>query len=252
MNNDKIKCCIRNFLPDTFNYNILDKYIKEGITGNKRLAEDEGLSLKENDAIIKLISPYVYNFTNYLNEKLQVKFDIGSLSLLVTSIDKIVAEGWHRDEEYGHPNRRTMVIPLTIPLINTRIAYDDNNCDRQNLNRRDYWTCGKYNMNRGSATYFDARLCHRGPNMLELTDANVRVMLGISLWGKRDDKIPYKDEYETVSNYNANQYIKGGTIIRKSLDKCTVTELKERANKRGIKITGLNKQEIINKLRNKI
>lgn len=41
----------------------------------------------------------------------------------------------------------------------------------------------------------------------------------------------------------------GGKPVRKSLDKCTVDELKARAAKRGIKITGLNKAEIIAKLR---
>ena len=36
---------------------------------------------------------------------------------------------------------------------------------------------------------------------------------------------------------------------RKSLHKCTVSELKEKAKKRRIKITGLKKDEIIAKLR---
>ena len=45
--------------------------------------------------------------------------------------------------------------------------------------------------------------------------------------------------------------VPGGKNIRKSLDKCTVKELKSRASKRNIKITGLNKAEIIAKLRNK-
>ena len=36
-----------------------------------------------------------------------------------------------------------------------------------------------------------------------------------------------------------------------SLDACTVLELKEKAAKRGIKVTGLNKAEIIAKLRGK-
>ena len=43
----------------------------------------------------------------------------------------------------------------------------------------------------------------------------------------------------------------GGKSKKKSLDKCTVSELKERANKRGIKVSGLKKAEIIDKLRNK-
>jgi len=41
----------------------------------------------------------------------------------------------------------------------------------------------------------------------------------------------------------------GGKPVRKSLDKCTVDELKVKAAKRGIKITGLKKAEIIAKLR---
>jgi len=36
---------------------------------------------------------------------------------------------------------------------------------------------------------------------------------------------------------------------KKSLDKCTLAELKERAAKRGIKVSGLNKSEIVTKLR---
>ena len=43
----------------------------------------------------------------------------------------------------------------------------------------------------------------------------------------------------------------GGKSKKKSLDKCTVAELKERAQKRSIKVSGLKKAEIINKLRNK-
>jgi len=43
----------------------------------------------------------------------------------------------------------------------------------------------------------------------------------------------------------------GGKSKKKSLDKCTVAELKERAKKRSIKVTGLKKAEIISKLRNK-
>lgn len=41
----------------------------------------------------------------------------------------------------------------------------------------------------------------------------------------------------------------GKPLVRKSLDKCTIEELKVRARKRGIKITGLKKAEIIAKLR---
>ena len=43
----------------------------------------------------------------------------------------------------------------------------------------------------------------------------------------------------------------GGKSKITSLDKCTVAELKERANKRKINVTGLKKAEIIDKLRNK-
>ena len=53
---------------------------------------------------------------------------------------------------------------------------------------------------------------------------------------------------------NKNNVVKNGgnkKIIRKSLDKCTVEELKARSKKRGIKVTGLKKAEIIAKLRNK-
>ena len=41
----------------------------------------------------------------------------------------------------------------------------------------------------------------------------------------------------------------GGKSTRKSLDKCTVAELKEKAKKRGVKVTGLKKDEILAKLR---
>jgi len=41
------------------------------------------------------------------------------------------------------------------------------------------------------------------------------------------------------------------SLSRKSLDKCTVAELKEKAQKRGIKVTGLKKDEILAKLRKK-
>ena len=40
----------------------------------------------------------------------------------------------------------------------------------------------------------------------------------------------------------------GGRSVRKSLDKHTVKELKELANRRGIKVSGLKKSEIIAKL----
>jgi hypothetical protein len=39
------------------------------------------------------------------------------------------------------------------------------------------------------------------------------------------------------------------SLVRKSLDKCTVEELKARAAKRGINVSGLNKAEIVTKLR---
>ena len=42
---------------------------------------------------------------------------------------------------------------------------------------------------------------------------------------------------------------RGGKYIRKLLDKCTVDELKARALKRGIKVTGLKKAGILAKLR---
>jgi hypothetical protein len=55
---------------------------------------------------------------------------------------------------------------------------------------------------------------------------------------------------ERSPSTSKKQRIKGGKLVRKSLDKCTVDELKLRANKRKVKITGLKKAEIIDKLRN--
>ena len=55
-----------------------------------------------------------------------------------------------------------------------------------------------------------------------------------------------------VSELTGNKFVvpkTGGKSVRKSLDKCTVKELKERATKRGVKISGLKKAEIIAKLR---
>ena len=43
----------------------------------------------------------------------------------------------------------------------------------------------------------------------------------------------------------------GKKTNKKSLDNCTVAELKERAVKRGVKVSGMKKAEIIEKLRNK-
>ena len=43
----------------------------------------------------------------------------------------------------------------------------------------------------------------------------------------------------------------GKSSSRKPLDKCTVAELKEKAKKRGVKVTGLKKDEILAKLRKK-
>jgi len=45
------------------------------------------------------------------------------------------------------------------------------------------------------------------------------------------------------------QCVTGGKPLIKSLDKCTVEELKARSAKRGIKVTGLKKAEILTKLR---
>ena len=59
------------------------------------------------------------------------------------------------------------------------------------------------------------------------------------------------DSDDTLVLYGSDLPIIGGKSVRKSLDKCTVAELKERANKRGIKVSGLKKAEIIDKLRNK-
>ena len=54
-------------------------------------------------------------------------------------------------------------------------------------------------------------------------------------------------EYHQMERDHNNQ--NAGKPVRKSLDKCTVDELKTRAAKRGIKVTGLKKAEIIAKLR---
>ena len=56
------------------------------------------------------------------------------------------------------------------------------------------------------------------------------------------------DEEQVVVKYNVNN-ITGGKLVRKLLDKCTVSELKERAARRKINIIGLKKAEIIAKLR---
>jgi len=50
---------------------------------------------------------------------------------------------------------------------------------------------------------------------------------------------------------NGKQGGKKNSLSRKPLDKCTVAELKEKAKKRGVKITGLKKDEILAKLRKK-
>ena len=46
-------------------------------------------------------------------------------------------------------------------------------------------------------------------------------------------------------------HTEGGKKTRKSLDDCTVDELKQKAKKRGINVSGLTKSEIIAKLRRK-
>ena len=55
---------------------------------------------------------------------------------------------------------------------------------------------------------------------------------------------------ETNEQQNEEQ-LGGKSLSRKPLDKCTVAELKEKAKKRGIKVTGLKKDEILAKLRKK-
>ena len=69
-----------------------------------------------------------------------------------------------------------------------------------------------------------------------------------------DEFIRYKSNYTWIQYHKLGSLKVGGqrghhTAVRKSLDDCTVPELKERAFKRGIKVTGLKKAEIIAKLR---
>ena len=296
MDKNKLKYCIKNFLPSNFDYNTLNlnKYLntytnfynyRDARTkdpSNQILKEEFYKILmqfeKEQNAIKDILIPYIENFIKYLNTTLKTDkvkiIDEQDKSLIRSALRIVIenentAEGelsqvWHVDEldeylnvfsrevEPNINNTRHVTVPLSLPIINTRIPFNQSDCDLEGkLEKRDFFTCR--NWNRGSATYFDARLCHRGPNKEELKNINrITLLFQVFLPNTNEKTFSIEDEYKALKNYDANKHFKtGGKVVRKSLDKCTVTELKERANKRGIKITGLKKQEIIDKLRNK-
>ena len=64
-------------------------------------------------------------------------------------------------------------------------------------------------------------------------------------------KFEYQNIREIINNQAKSLLLKGGKKSRKSLDNCTVAELKEKASKRKMNVTGLKKAEIITKLRGK-
>ena len=76
----------------------------------------------------------------------------------------------------------------------------------------------------------------------------------IAIINKSTSRVPdNKRSPSTSSNPTSSKKLRvvGGKSKTTSLDKCTVAELKERASKRKINVTGLKKAEIIDKLRNK-
>ena len=262
-----LRFCIKNFLPDKI-FKELDKLINDGTYSTYHYT-----NLNKQQEIKLLLLPYIYKFTDYLNNTLKtpdnkpINFKycltaatdpLAVMLINVTDTKDTSAKDWHQDLSNNNFNYddngnaygiRNIVVPLSEPIIHTRIPFDPSDCDSSSNGekRRDFFTCKE--MNRGSASYFDAKLCHRGLNLIEITNLKNRIALIFQIYVKEPSPFTIEDEKQAVTKYNANTITTGGKLIRKSLDTCTIAELKERAHRRKINVSGLKKADIIAKLR---
>lgn len=165
--------------------------------------------------------------------------------------------------EFKYYSRYNPLFPTVVDISDAKlIIYNDDGTKLVN------WVFRLYNRNGGKIGGIVYDNANKKYNYIKFTDntykgeiyadkklltvTDVDTMANAYYIKYKDAKAPiFSTVYSEFNNLIKQQTVKGGAKKRKSLDSCTVAELKSKCSKRGIKYSGLKKAELVAALRRK-